>query len=133
MPRSLEEPGITALELGCGAGLFSSGIGILRKHLLRDVIDQQRVGDVVHRAKMLPQPPVLLRISIDPDQGVNRHDNSTCLRFARIYNDPRMTADIFYQVPIVSAPIQVRICKMSIGQPSVRGKLIEIGYEMRII
>src|SRR5205823_14607214 len=105
----------------------------MRKHFFRHIINQIRVGDLIHRSKMLSQPPVLLRESIDSNQGVDRHNNSTCLRFMRIYDHSRVTADIFRQIPFVSAPIQVRVCKVSVGEFPVRNKLIKIRDKMRII
>ena len=50
---------------------------------------------MVHRRKPVSQPPVLLRVAIKPYQYVNTDDNSARLRFARIYNDTRITADVF--------------------------------------
>src|SRR5436305_13738368 len=106
---------------------------ILRKHFLRNIINQIRVANVIHGSKMLSQPFVLPRGSIDSNQGVDRHNNSTCLRFMSIYNHSRMTAEIFGEIPVVSAPIQVRVCKMSVGEFPVWNKLIKIRNKMRII
>src|SRR5437016_3075542 len=105
----------------------------MRKHFFRNIINQIRVGDVIHRSKMLSQPSVLLRTAIDSNQGVDRHNNSTGLRFMRIYDHSGMAADIFRQIPFVSAPIQVRVCKMSVGEFPVWNKLIKIRDKMRII
>src|SRR6266480_5947660 len=80
---------------------------VFRDHFLWNVVNQKRVGNVIDRRKMLPQPSVLLRISIYPDERINRHDNPTCLRLARIYERAGMTTEIFSQVPLVSAPVQV--------------------------
>src|SRR6266496_2914801 len=62
------------------------------KQFLRNIINQIRVGNVVHRSKMLSQPFVLLRASIHSNQGVDRHNDSTCLRVTRIYDNYRVTA-----------------------------------------
>src|SRR6267142_7195694 len=106
---------------------------VLREHFLWNVVNQKRVGNVIDRRKMLPQPSILLRISIYPDERINRHDNPTCLRLARIYDRAGMTTEIFSQVPLVSAPVQVRICQTAISQFSVEHKFVKIRYEMRIV
>ena len=62
---------------------------VLREHFLWNVVNQKRVGNVIHRSKMLSQPSVLSGSRLTPDQGVDRHNNSTCLRLARIYDSHR--------------------------------------------
>src|ERR1700757_1921061 len=69
-------------------------VAALGKHFLRNVENQKRIGDVIHRSKMLSQPSVLLRTPINSNQGVDRDNNSTCVWFTRIYDNLRMTADI---------------------------------------
>ena len=59
-------------QLAPGFGTF----GTLRKHFLRNLKNQKRVGNVIHRSKMLSQPSVLLRTPSNSNQGVHRYNNS---------------------------------------------------------
>ena len=69
---------------------------------------------MTHRRKALSQPSVLLWVSINSHQSVNRHNDSTGLRFTRVYYNTRMTVDIFCQIPFVTSPIQIGVCKVSV-------------------
>jgi len=104
----------------------------LLKHFLRNVINQKGVGNLIYRSEMLSQPSVLLRASVNSNQGVDRYNNSTCLWFTRIYDNSRVTADVLGQIPFVSAPIQIGVCKVSVGEFPVRNEFIKIRDKMRI-
>ena len=82
---------------------------------------------------MLSQPSVPLRASVNSNQGVDRHDNSTRLWFTRIHDNSRVMADILGQIPFVSSPIQIGVCKVSVGEFPVRNKFIKIRDKMRIV
>src|ERR1044071_2590273 len=106
---------------------------LVKQFLLWYIVNQERIGNLIDRCKMLSQPPILSRISIDSDKSIDRHHNSTCLRLAGIDDGPGMMTEILRQVPLVTAPIQVRIRKMLVSQFSVYDEFVKIRYEMRIV